>query len=111
VAERSAAGRLEESQRWVDALRGDGGGHQDAVLRLRAHLIAAALFELRRRRLTRDGVPKTEAARLVRDAAETALATVLADLGRYRGQSAFATWTAKYAIHEAAALARVHRPG
>ena len=36
---------------------------------------------------------------------EAALAAVIADLGRYRGQSRFSTWTAKYAIHEVAAAA------
>ncbi len=39
-------------------------------------------------------------------ATEAALAAILASLDRYRAQSAFTTWTANYAIHEAAAAAR-----
>jgi hypothetical protein len=106
VAGLSAAGQLDDSGSWAETLRGRGNAREEAVLRLRAHLTATALFELRRRRLTGEGVRKEESARLLRDAAETALAAVLADLGRYHGQSAFSTWTAKYAIHEAAAVAR-----
>jgi hypothetical protein len=106
VAELSAAGRLEDSRRWVDALRSRGNGREVAVDWLRAHLNRVALFELRRRRLTRDGVQQDEAAWRVRDAGEAAVAAVLSDLGLYHGQSAFATWTAKYAIREAAARAR-----
>ena len=56
--------------------------------------------------MTGGGERKEQAARLVRDTSEAALARVLADLGRYGGQSAFATWTAKYAIREVAAAAR-----
>lgn len=106
MAELWAARPPDDSRRWAEALSGRGNGHEEAILRLRAHLAAAALFELRRRRLAGDGVRREGTARLVRDAAETALAAVFADLHRYHGQSALATWTAKYAIREAAALAR-----
>lgn len=101
-----AARPLDDSTRWAAGLRCGGREREEAVFRLRAHLVGAALFELRRRRVAGDGVQDREAARLVRDAAEAALDAILADLARYRGQSAFATWTAKYAIREAAAAAR-----
>jgi hypothetical protein len=101
---------LDTSARWADALRGDGPPRAEALVRLRAHLAAAAKFELDRRRITVDGAPRKEAASLVHDAAEAALAAILADLDRYRAQSAFTTWTAKYAIHEAAAAARRKTP-
>ena len=78
----------------------------EALVWLRAHLSAAAKFELDRRGITVDSVQRTEAASLVREAAEAALAAIVADLDRYRAQSAFTTWTAKYAIHKAAAAAR-----
>lgn len=105
----STARPLEASACWVEGLRRGGHSRQEALLRLRAHLVAAAQFELRRRRSAGDGVDRRETERLVRDAAEAALTAVLTDLGRYRGQSAFATWTAKYAIREAAAAARGRR--
>ncbi len=96
------------SVHWPDALRSGGQARKDALLGLRAHLAAAARFELDRRGIARDGLPTKAVARLVRAASEAALAAALADLGSYRGQSAFATWTAKYAIHEAAAAARAN---
>jgi hypothetical protein len=96
---------LEGSARWAEGLRRGGRDREEALLGLRAHLIAAALFELRRR-APGGGLQEREACRLVRDAAEAALAAILTDLGRYRSQSAFATWTAKYAIREAASAAR-----
>ena len=96
---------LDASARWADALRGDGPTRAEALRWLRAHLGAAATFELDRRGITVDGA-QGKAASLVRAAAEAALAAVLADLDRFRAQTAFATWTAKYAIHEAAAAAR-----
>jgi hypothetical protein len=106
VARLSAAPRLEASARVAEALRGGGHAREEALFWLRAHLAAAAHFEFGRRGITGDGVQRQDAARLVSNASEAALAAVLADLGRYRGQSAFATWTAKYAIHEAATAAR-----
>ena len=104
MARLRAARRLDASARWAEALRSDGYASEEALFRLRAHLVAAAQFELRRRGISGDGVQ--DGARLVRDAAEAALAAVLANLDRYRGQSAFVTWTAKYAIREAASAAR-----
>ena len=91
----------------VEALRRDGEFRGDALRRLRRHLAAVATFELERRGIGGDDALRPDSLSLVRDAAEAALAAVLADLDRYRGQSTFATWTAKYAIREAAAAARV----
>ena len=96
---------LDASARWADALRGDGPTRAEALRWLRAHLSAAATFELDRRGITVDGA-QGKAASLVRAATEAALAAVLADLDRFRAQSAFTTWTAKYAIRETAAAAR-----
>jgi hypothetical protein len=105
VARLRAAGRLNasEGRAEAEALRVGGHAREAAVLRLRAHLADVAQFELDRRRSTGVPVHRRDTARLVHDAAESALTAVLADLARYRGQSAFATWTAKYAIREAAA--------
>ena len=96
---------LDASARWADALRADGPTRAEALRWLRAHLGAAATFELDRRGITVDGA-QGKAASLARAAADAALAAVLADLDRFRAQTAFTTWTAKYAIREAAAAAR-----
>ncbi len=97
---------LDTSARWPDALRSDGHARDEALRRLRAHLTAAVTFELRRRGIPEVGARTHEAASLACDATEAALAAVLANLDRYGGQSAFTTWTAKYAIHEAASAAK-----
>jgi hypothetical protein len=102
----AGAAQLDASARWAEALRGDAPTRDAALRWLRAHLSTAAKFELDRRGIARDGVPRAEAAWLVRGAADAALAAILADLDRYRAQSAFTTWTAKYAIRAAAAAAR-----
>ena len=106
VSELAGARQLDASARWPEALRGDAPARGEALLWLRAHLSAVAKFELDRRGITVDGVQGAEAASLVRDVEEAALAAILADLDRYRAQSAFTTWTAKYAIRAAAAAAR-----
>jgi hypothetical protein len=98
--------QLDGSARRAEALRGDAAARDEALVWLRAHLSAAATFELGRRGITVEGAQRGEAASLVRDAAEAALVAILADLNRYRAQSAPTTRTAKYASHEAAAAAR-----
>jgi hypothetical protein len=95
----------------VDDLRGDGPARDAAMFRLRAHLVSVAWFELERRRGQLATLPSAEAARLVRDAAETACATLLSCLDDYHGQSRFLVWTAKFAIHEAAVAARREAAG
>ena len=104
-----SAGLVPAGPSWVEALRGDGELRGDALRRLRRHLAAVATFELERRGIGGDDGLRPDSLSLVRDAAEAALAAVLADLDRYRGQSAFTTWTAKYAIREAAAASRATR--
>ncbi len=104
--ERAGVQPLDASAIWADALRREGRARTDALVRLRAHLAAAVKFEFDRRGIAVDGARTAESTALVRDAAETALAAILADLDRYRAQSAFTTWTAKYAIHAAASVAR-----
>ena len=87
---------------WALALRGDGPFRAHAL----AHLAAAAEFELRCRGIAADGGERGEAASPAQQVVEAALEAILADLDRYRAQSRFTTWTAKYAIRAAAAAAR-----
>ena len=62
-----------------------------AVFRLRAFLVAVGWFEFSRRREQLAVLASAEAARLVRESAETACAGLLTRLGDYRGQSRFAS--------------------
>ena len=83
-----------------------GGPERDAALfRLRLFLVAVGSFELERRRRQLTLAP-ADGARLLRDAAEAACASILSRLGDYHGQSRFPVWAAKFAIRETAAAAR-----
>ena len=89
-----------------EALTADGHVRAAALFRLRIFLVAVGWFELERRREQLDTFSSAEAARLVRDATETACAAILTRLDDHRGQSRFAVWVAKFAIHETATAAR-----
>ena len=88
------------------ALAADGAAREAALFHLRIFLVAVGWFELGRRREQLAALSTSDAARLVRDAAEAARVTVLSRLGDYHGQSRFPVWVAKFAIHETAAAAR-----
>ena len=83
---------LDPSAGWVLALRGDGATRAEALARFRAHLAAAAKFELGRRGIAADDGQRGEASP-VQVVVEAAVAAILADLDRF-------------AIREAAAAAR-----
>ena len=107
ASERSAADAAPaDGTSWVGALADDGPAGELALLRLRSLLIAVGWFELERRRAQLAWLSIPAAARLVRDAADAACATLLRRLDEYHGQSRFEVWAAKFAIHEAAAAAR-----
>ena len=89
-----------------DALTTDGAVRDAALFELRVFLVAVGWFELERRRAQLEPLTTADGARLVRDATEAACAAVVSDLADYRGQSRFAVWVAKFAIHETAAAAR-----
>jgi RNA polymerase sigma-70 factor, ECF subfamily len=96
-----------DGREWALACRGDGTSREKAVGRLRAFLVAVAWFEADRRRPQLRSLTPRETAALVCDAAEAALTAVVDRLSEYRGQSRFATWAAKFAIHETALACRV----
>jgi hypothetical protein len=90
---------------WVREALAGGPEHEAALFHLRLFLVAVGWFELERRR-AQLRLPAADAARLVRDAAEAACASLLSHLRDYRGQSRFPVWAAKFAIHETAAAVR-----
>ena len=77
-----------------------------AVFRLRAFLVAVGWFEFSRRREQLAVLASAEAARLVRESAETACAGPSDPPRRLPGSEPLRLWVAKFAIHEAAATAR-----
>jgi RNA polymerase sigma-70 factor, ECF subfamily len=94
----------DESRDWLHTLTADS--RDEAVVRLRALLLRAARFEVARRRAGLSDVGDRELDDLACTAADAALTGVLARLDRYRGDSRFTTWAAKFAIHEAAVRLR-----
>ena len=89
---------VQDDERWLAALRAREDG---ALAELRALLLRAARFELRRR-----GVPARELDDLVEEAADDAMVAILRKLDAFRGDSRFTTWAYKFALLEAAVKAR-----
>jgi RNA polymerase sigma-70 factor (ECF subfamily) len=91
---------------WLCALRASGEEQAAALGDLRAYLLRAARYALRRRgdRLGR-GAP-ADPDQLAEDAAQEALLSILARLDDFRGESRFTTWAYSFAIHAALVAAR-----
>src|SRR5687767_10128159 len=97
---------MDPQSAWIDALRGDGPDHLDAVARLHALLLRAARFEVSRRAPSHPFVRGGDLDDLANQAADDALIAVLAKLDTYRGTCRFTTWAYKFALLEAAVRLR-----
>jgi len=95
-----------ESDAWLTALRSAGRERVAAVERLHGLLLAAARFEVSRRRAALSHVRGEELNDIAVQAADDALAAVLAKLDDFRGASRFTTWAYKFALLEAAVRLR-----
>ena len=100
------AGRAEESKRLLDGLRAAGAAREAALTDLHALLVRGAHHELRRRRELLAHVSHAELDDLATQAADDALAMVLAKLDTFRGASRFTTWAYKFVLLEAGVKAR-----
>jgi RNA polymerase sigma-70 factor (ECF subfamily) len=90
----SAAPRTSEA--WLQDLRSVGPARQSATADLHALLLRAARFELGRRRAALSHVRGEELDDIAVQAANDALAAVLAKLDHFRGASRFTTWAYKF---------------
>ncbi|MBV9194189.1 MAG: sigma-70 family RNA polymerase sigma factor [Solirubrobacterales bacterium] len=97
--------RQAEAEAWLQSLRSGGREREDAAARLDGLLVKAARFELLRRRAqwNRSGESLDD---LAVQSADSALSALLSKLDHYRFESRFTTWAYKFAILEAAQLAR-----
>lgn len=100
-----AVDRRSEGIAWVRSLRSSGLEREQAAARLHRLLVGAARFELLRRRGAWNGSGET-VDDLAAQSADNALAALIAKLDDYRFESRFTTWAYKFAILEAAVLAR-----
>ena len=89
------------SSEWLEALRGVGFDHEQAVERLHELLLGAARFEVSRRRVALSYVRGEELEDIATQAANDALVAVLRKLDSYQGESRFTTWAYKFALLEA----------
>ena len=96
----------EESRAWVDQLRRPGAERDAAVLALHGLLLAAARFEVHRRRASMPHVRGDDCGDLAQQSADDALTAVLGKLDDFRGESRFTTWAYKFALLEAAVRLR-----
>jgi RNA polymerase sigma-70 factor, ECF subfamily len=95
-----------DSRAWLADLRGEGSVREDAVARLHALLLRAALFEVSRRRPLLPHLRGNDLEDIANQAADDALVSVLARLDDFRGKSRFTTWAYKFALLEAAVKLR-----
>jgi RNA polymerase sigma-70 factor, ECF subfamily len=101
----AAADRHSEATAWVRSLRSTGSEREAAAAQLHGLLVRAARFELLRRRAAWHGSGDA-VDDLAAQSADNALAALLGKLDDYRFESRFTTWAYKFAILEAAVLAR-----
>jgi RNA polymerase sigma-70 factor (ECF subfamily) len=95
-----------ESREWLAGLRAKGSVKEDAVARLHALLLRAALFEVSRRRPLLPHLRGNDLEDIAHQAADDALVSLLARLDDFRGESRFTTWAYKFALLEAAVKLR-----
>ena len=96
----------DESREWLRSLRAEGAVKEDAVARLHALLLRAALYEVARRRPTLPHLRGNDLDDIANQAADDALVSVLRRLDDFRGASRFSTWVYKFALYEAAVKLR-----
>ena len=95
-----------DSREWLRSLRSDGRERDEAVERLHALLLRAARYECARRRPTLPHLRGNDLDDIANQAADDALVSILARLGKFRDASRFTTWAYKFALYEAAVKLR-----
>ena len=95
-----------DSDAWLAALHGPAAVRGRALSDLHALLLRGARFELNRRRATLTHLAYSELDDLAHQAADDALAAIVAKLDSFRGASRFTTWAYKFVLLEAGVKAR-----
>lgn len=106
VTDASTPSRPDTSAALLEGLRGGGAAAEEAVAALHAMLLRGAHHELGRRREQLAGVPRGEVEDLATQAADDAVAAIVAKLHTFRGDSRFTTWAYKFVLLEAGVKAR-----
>jgi RNA polymerase sigma-70 factor (ECF subfamily) len=98
--------RASASRALLEGLRRHGPARDAAIADLHALLLRGAHFELGRRHAALAHVSRGELDDLAMQAADDALAAILAKLDTFRGASRFTTWAYKFVLLEAGVKAR-----
>jgi RNA polymerase sigma-70 factor, ECF subfamily len=101
--------RARDNAEWLAALRASGPGQAAALADLRAYVLRAALYALRRAGGTLGLTSPAEVATLAEDCAQDAVLAILDNLDRFRGDSRFTTWAYAFAVNAALVAARRER--
>jgi len=96
----------DESQTWLDRLSPDSPDRDAAIESLRELLLAAARFEVNKRRAAFPELRGDDHDDLAHQSADDALVAVLRKLDDFRGDARFTTWAYKFALLEAATKVR-----
>lgn len=87
-------------------MKSSGPEQADAIADLRAYVLRAALYSLRRSRGGLGGLASTAINQLAEDCAQEALLAILHHLDEFRGESRFTTWAYSFAVNMALVAAR-----
>lgn len=98
--------RVRTNDEWVRELGAAGGEQAAALADLRAYLLRAARYALRRHRGRLAHVSPADLDQMAEDCAQEALLAILEHLKDFRGDSRFTTWAYKFAINTALVAGR-----
>ena len=98
--------RARSNEAWRAELAEGSAARDEALMDLRAWLLRAAQFYLRRQAPQLTTLRAAQVADLAEDAAQEATLAVLAKLESFRGEAGFLTWASKFGVSAAAALLR-----
>lgn len=94
---------------WIAVLHSSGADQAAALAELRAYLLRAALFTLKRARHQTSHLGWGELSQLAEDCAQEAMTAVLQRLAHFRGDSRFTTWAYTFAVNIALVASRRER--
>jgi RNA polymerase sigma-70 factor (ECF subfamily) len=98
--------RSPRSAEWLSALRSSGTEQAAAIADLRAYVLRASMYSLKRSQGNLGRMAWTQINQLAEDCAQDAVLAILQRLDEFRGESRFTTWVYSFAIIIALVAAR-----
>ncbi len=101
--------KTRDNAEWLAALRSNGAEQSAAIADVRALVLRAALYALRRARGHLGLMAPAEIQALAEDCAQEAVLAIVQSLDRFRGESRFTTWAYAFGVNAALMAARRER--